>query len=60
MIKYKKNNINLMIELGIDNVNSATDCTGLIPFAPSDDDEYDSYDRIINYRASDADRTQTK
>lgn len=60
MIKYKKNNINLMIELGVNNVNSATDCTGLIPFAPSNDDEYNSYDRIINFRASDADSKKAK
>ena len=60
MIKYKKNNIDLMFELGTDNAISVTDCTGLIPFAPVTEYEYHSYNQIINYRAKDANTKNIK
>ena len=31
------------------NAISATDCTGLIPWAPNSEEQLDSYDEIINY-----------
>lgn len=51
MIKYRQNNIDLMFEMSSDTVTSVTDCTGLIPFAPTDSYEYRSYGSLIDYRA---------
>ena len=51
MIKYRKNNIDLMFEISDDNVASSTDCTGLIPFAPRGKYSYRSYEEIYDYMA---------
>ena len=40
---------NSNFDFDVCNVISATDCTGLIPWAPNSEEQLDSYDEIINY-----------
>ena len=49
--KYPKHVIfkNPMFDFDISNAISSTDCTGLIPWAPSSEEQLDSYDEIMNY-----------
>ena len=40
---------NSNFDFDVCNAISATDCTGLIPWAPNSEEQLDSYDEIINY-----------
>lgn len=44
-----------MFDFDIENAASTQDFTGLIPFAPKNEAQLDSYDDILNYSAKDAD-----
>ena len=40
---------NSNFDFDVCNAISATDCTGLIPWAPNSEDQLDAYDEIVNY-----------
>lgn len=40
---------NSNFDFDVCNAISATDCTGLIPWAPNSEEQLDAYDEIINY-----------